>query len=280
MSYTAPASATVAPRVTRTRAGKLFHEAMLTERVFANWPAVLAGIVLSYVNVGGREITFRARSGVTITCPNVKDTRCTVVELLCYETYGPLSQLTQAARPGAVVLDVGGHIGAFACAISEMNPTCRVWSYEPSPASFSWLQRNIESNNVAERLHGVNAAVGKEEGTRILYEIEGTSCENSFFARVGATERTVSQVSLASAIQQAGGRVDLLKLDCEGAEYEIILESSSDIWSKVRSVVLEYHPVAGHSFAQIDQHLHGLGLVLRWNYLERAGLGIAYLSRE
>lgn len=70
-----------------------------------------------------------------------------------------------------------------------------------------------------------------------------------------------------------------MKLDCEGAEYGIVLDSRRESWEGVRHVVLEYHPVAGHSWAELERRFNDLGLEVVV-HLPRAGdFGVAHLSR-
>jgi hypothetical protein len=52
----------------------------------------------------------------------------------------------------------------------------------------------------------------------------------------------VAAVSLADALARlATDRVDLLKLDCEGAEYDILMRTTPDVLSRIDRIVMEYH---------------------------------------
>ena len=62
------------------------------------------------------------------------------------------------------------------------------------------------------------------------------------------------------AVKGAGGPVQIVKMDVEGAEYDIILPSDPASWADVRKVVMEYHPVEGHSLEELTRLLRGLGI--------------------
>jgi hypothetical protein len=83
-------------------------------------------------------------------------------------------------------------------------------------------------------------------------------------------------MSFDSIVTSAGGRADIVKLDCEGGEYPAILEASSGVWAMVERLFLEYHPVAGHNFEQLRVRLRERGLRLVWqDPSPRPGMGMA-----
>ncbi len=60
-----------------------------------------------------------------------------------------------------------------------------------------------------------------------------------------------------------GGSVDLLKLDCEGAEWEIF--KSAECWKSIRNVRMEYHLFHGETVEQVVESLSNLGFrVIHW----------------
>jgi hypothetical protein len=87
-------------------------------------------------------------------------------------------------------------------------------------------------------------------------------------------------MSFDSIVAVAGGRADIVKLDCEGGEYPAILETSSGAWTTVERLFLEYHPVAGHSFEELGARLREFGLHLVWQHPSpRPLMGMAYFTR-
>jgi len=81
-----------------------------------------------------------------------------------------------------------------------------------------------------------------------------------------ARQIRVHAVTLADVLaQQALDRVDLLKLDCEGAEYEILMNATEETLAKVQRIVMEYHNVdADHTHVQLIRFLESVGYTVSW----------------
>jgi hypothetical protein len=93
-------------------------------------------------------------------------------------------------------------------------------------------------------------------------------------------EVTVPATTFDQAVKDAGGQVQIVKMDVEGAEYDIILRSDPASWAHVRKVVMEYHPVEGHSLEQLTDFFAAVGITPgRHEPGTRAGLGVMWLSR-
>jgi FkbM family methyltransferase len=147
--------------------------------------------------------------------------------------------------PGSfdTVVDIGAHIGVFALRVAGLAR--RVLCYEPAPESFELLRRNI-GRFPHVRLHP--AAVAGRRGTATLYLGKNPSA-HSLFPAEGQTSRgaiPVECVTLEDVFREHSlERCDLLKLDCEGAEYEILYQAPPELWRRIARVALEYHPAGG-----------------------------------
>ncbi len=148
-----------------------------------------------------------------------------------YERYGFV------IGPGWVVVDIGAGIGEFT--ILAAHDAARVVAFEPSPASFALLRENLALNGVTS-VDAIEAAVGATSGT-VSIDVDG----DPLTARSGTATSggvMVRSFSLADAMTEAGiERVDLLKLDCEGAEYDILRGAGKDVLARVERIVMEYH---------------------------------------
>ena len=71
----------------------------------------------------------------------------------------------------------------------------------------------------------------------------------------------------------------LVKMDCEGMEYDIVLGSDRHLWDTVRCVLLEHHVVAGHSWEEILSRFEEYGFQCEWHEGDSNGLGEALLVR-
>jgi hypothetical protein len=89
----------------------------------------------------------------------------------------------------------------------------------------------------------------------------------------------VKTISFDDAVKDAAAPVDLVKIDCEGGEYDLVLNSSPSSWATVQRVVIEFHPVAGHGWAQLRDFFAGVGLIEQDKETFEL-YGCAWLSRE
>jgi FkbM family methyltransferase len=146
--------------------------------------------------------------------------------------------LPERFAPGSAVVDVGAHIGVFARACLDRGAAV-VWCLEPDPDNFAHLARNLAGDPGARPLRA--AAWAGSGGLRLRPAAPGRTGEPSVAA--DAPGPAVAAVDLDDVVRRAaadgGGRVRLLKLDCEGSEWPL-LEGCRE-WGLVDEVVGEYH---------------------------------------
>jgi len=126
-----------------------------------------------------------------------------------------------------IVIDVGAHIGSFAMACMQRNAKY-IYAYEANTEHYKILSQNLkEINNI--KIH--NSAVWKSDRP---YEHLHISTDK---------EETVKAVSLDRIINKAvdkfNKKVDILKMNCEGAEYPI-LYTSTTLYS-VKNIACKYY---------------------------------------
>jgi FkbM family methyltransferase len=230
-----------------------------------------------------RDLVVTARSGPTLRAPRAIESYSPLVEVMGNDCYH-FGRLPWERRRDANlrVLDVGAHVGAFAVTLAARYPEAMFTCFEPAPESYSYLEQNAAANGLAARISCHRAAVGTTAGTARLLRSGAASSEATLvpaLAPAGAEAIAVPVVDLATAIS-IGGPPDLVKLDCEGGEYEIVLKSDPCLWESVHCLLLEYHPVPGQSWAELETHLHGLGFRTAWHEPGRfPDLGTAMLQR-
>lgn len=123
-------------------------------------------------------------------------------------------------RPGMGVVDGGAHLGYFTLLASRrVGKTGRVYSFEPDPYYVEWLSRNIREN-ACENVAVFGMALGDKESERVLYCQPGDAGSSLYRVRpIPLISRKVRVVPLDQVLGSLGWpRVDLVKLDVEGAE--------------------------------------------------------------
>lgn len=161
-------------------------------------------------------------------------------------------EYSRANAAGKSVVDIGANIGDTALYFLA-NGASRVLSFEPYPYAFRTARKNLEINGASGSAILVNAAVGGRPG-HILLDPDAESYGRSAAASSKSGER-VRMVTLKEIVDSYPVRDALLKLDCEGAEYEILLESDAGTLRTFSEIILEYH----YGYSDISTHLEGCG---------------------
>lgn len=170
-----------------------------------------------------------------------------VAKLACWEAVHEYGLHELDLQPGDVVFDVGAQVGVMSIYLALAYPGIKVYAFEPMPQNYSRLQRNIKANGVEDSVVAINKAM-TGDGRKVT--IAGDPAKNSGGASIfkgGKHSYDVASTTLQDAIKEhkITGPLALLKLDCEGAEYEILNK-----WPfiGVRYLRGEVHPgIYGHS---------------------------------
>ena len=183
----------------------------------------------------------------------------------------------------SVVIDVGANIGDSSIYFA-INGAKKVISIEPFPYTYSYLERNIRINNneIGGKILAINAGISDENKVVLLGDdyISGvgstlggeSSGKRNVEIPVYTLEYVTNKYNLFENI--------ILKMDCEGCEYESILSSSNDTLRKFKQIQIEYHhgpkKLAERLIqAGFDIKIEGLYHVKR--KLEHSDLYIGYL---
>jgi len=129
------------------------------------------------------------------------------------------------------VVDVGGNVGLFSLVARHHFPGAKIFAYEPNPFIGSYIRQNLSKLSV--EIH--QEAVGARHGS-IKLNLGGNSLHSTV---TEDPEGEIPMVDFDTVVDRAGGTIDLLKLDCEGGEWDI-LESSASI-EKVKNLAMEFH---------------------------------------
>lgn len=149
--------------------------------------------------------------------------------------------------PGATVVDVGAGIGEFAVDVAARFPACRVLACEPAPDTYALLVANAARNRLGN-LVPLEVAVIPETpggGPTAVLRPGRTAAERSAVSGEGDGTR-VAATSLSRLFSEQGVTTcDFLKLDCEGAEFGILLGSDDALLGRVSRLCLEFHEAPG-----------------------------------
>jgi FkbM family methyltransferase len=165
--------------------------------------------------------------------------------------------------PGDVVVDIGANIGAFSVYAAKMCGASRVLSFEPFPDTFKVLNANVDKNDL-QNVTYVNQAIAGNRGRRTMAVDSVDFGCNSLIT--GSFERTldVECSTLDDVFERYSlTNIDYLKMDCEGAEYEI-LENAIPRLGQIGRISMETHTIPGRKAEDLERLLgeHGFRVKL------------------
>jgi FkbM family methyltransferase len=148
-----------------------------------------------------------------------------------------------------VVLDFGSHIGASIYYFWYAFPHARIVGVEADPSTFVRLRRHVEG---LDRVDVIHAAATKEDGLVTFYPDPQASWTSSLNQHGSSCGRRIPARGLESLMRELGvARVDVLKLDIEGAEFEV-LRAVPGLSSRVRVIIGELHDQCADASFTVD----------------------------
>ncbi len=183
-------------------------------------------------------------------------------------------------QPDWTVVDVGAGLGDFTVLAARCCPRGVVHAYEPFPESFALLQENIRLNGLTNVRAFPKAVGGAGADSLTLYATGAAVQHRTAGAAAAEPAIVVGSLTLAAVLADLP-RCDLLKLDVEGAEYEILFTAEAAALAKVRRLSMEVHDgVTAHTRADLARFLQerGFQVNVRPNPVH-AHLGFLYATQ-
>jgi FkbM family methyltransferase len=205
-------------------------------------------------------------SVIALALPRENGVAVAFAEIFLDDCYG-LTTHFASARFDAI-LDIGANVGLFSLAARMNFPRATIHSYEPNACLAPYLSSQSAAGNFAFFLE----AVGRSAGRVAL----ALNPDSVLVSTIATPDGAVQQIAFSAAVERMGGEVGLVKMDCEGAEWEIL--SDRDAWQRVAALTMEYHLVGGRKHDDAPKVVGELG----FRVLEHArsiGCGIIIARR-
>jgi len=212
-------------------------------RNLQNWNAYL---LYKLKGKKGPEFIFQLRDGYKVAVP--RQVIPEFKESLFEEVYWSRlpARLLNMQQP--VVLDVGANVGFFSISCHCRLNDPRVIAFEPIARNYTLLQKNA-GRLPADRFTLLHQALNDHEGELVLKfnsNQEITTSASLFDNIHGSDEEVVVCTSLEAVMKNFElDRIDLLKMDCEGAEYNILYNSPPALFKRVNNIAMETHKGPG-----------------------------------
>ncbi len=145
--------------------------------------------------------------------------------------------LEKIIREGDIFIDIGANCGALTLVVASVIGKGKIYAFEPNPSVYSRLQNNLASNPEIEAVvKTLPLGIGAEKSQLFLSEdinYRGNSC---IISEPSEQKIAVEVVALDDWAEQENlERIDAIKIDVEGMEYEVLQGS--------KAILKKYHPI-------------------------------------
>lgn len=200
-----------------------------------------------------------------LSLPDENGVKVAFIELILDDCYG----CRKISSPVKTVLDIGANAGLFGMIARDAFPNAMIHAYEPNPRLERHLSIQAKSGNFEYFMNAVGIKNGK-----VSLDLN----EDSVQTRSITDENgDIDQISLKQAIERLGGSVDFVKMDCEGAEWQLFQDKES--WNRIRHLAMEYHLWPDHTLEEALAKLRELGFRIQ-SHIPMDGFGLVTAFRE
>jgi FkbM family methyltransferase len=202
---------------------------------FINWIQVIGYLFLIYFSKAKNKtgnVLLRTGQNIRIRLDNTFDLG-SIIEIFQRHVY-----IADAFKipNNAKIIDLGASTGDFSLFCTKKFRECVCFCFEPNPLAFEFLKENILLNHLSDRIRAYSFAVSGR-----LQEI-----------RVGA--HAYPSINLLEVLRLTEIEIcDLLKIDIEGAEYDLLLNSPAEILRHIAAITMECH-IYDNNASSLNNH--------------------------
>ena len=157
-------------------------------------------------------------------------------------------------RPDSVALDIGANVGTVALVLGALCPKGRVYAFEPAAVTFGHLAENLRRNGMAH-VTPVRLGAWDAAGT-LAMSFTPANPGGSFISTTGVAEgvrEAVTTVRIDDWVRRQNlARLDLIKVDVEGAELRTLRGAVASISRFRPDLFMEINPITLRRFGDTD----------------------------
>ena len=162
-----------------------------------------------------------------------------------------------------LIIEVGANIGLFVLRIKSTYPGARIICFEPYPPNYNSLLETIRLNNIDNVTPLMKAVADKSENLKLFIHPRNIGGHSIFKKNAGEKYVEVETTTIEVILSENDITVcDVLKLDCEGAEYPILKSFTKATANKIHNII--YEPTySQYSVDELNLYLKELGYTIR-----------------
>lgn len=152
-------------------------------------------------------------------------------------------------KSGDVIIDIGGNIGIVSIYLAKKYPGVKIYAFEPVLENYKNFLKNIKLNNISSDIITLEHKAVTKDGRCINMNINPVNTGGSSISDIigqgyirQKENSNVTSITLSNIIEKYNiENIKLLKIDCEGAEYEILQNIEPKILNKIELIRGEFH---------------------------------------
>ena len=182
--------------------------------------------------------------------------------------------LQRDGKIDGVCVDVGAWVGKYSLLMAKKAK--KVICIEPDKLNFKFIKKNIELNNL-KNIEPIQAALDVKDGTTKLYVSHSTASHSIMKYGFGYKVKTIS---LKSLLDHIGENVDLIKMDIEGAEFNILRTLDKGMANQIRYWIVECHSPKKEDQHELEIIFRNNGYSVRWINIINVDFPYLFASRS
>lgn len=226
-------------------------------KTIKNYPLYLKDY---FGKIKGRYVFYKLRNGLIYKLRGGSTDRFIINEVWIHKSYNPKGF---EINPNDLVVDIGAHAGIFTILASYYAKNGQVYSFEPFKENYNLILDNINLNK-AKNVQAINKAVSDKKGKLKFYVSQTKNKGQNSMYKLGESQKEISvdKISFKDFIKTIP-KIDFLKIDCEGAEYEILFSLSQKELQKINKISMEFHNYGKYTGEDLARFLHKNGFKVK-----------------
>lgn len=159
-------------------------------------------------------------------------------------------------KPGDVVIDIGGNIGMVSIYLARKYPFLKIYAFEPAKLNYECFVKNLKLHNLTNVIVENKAVTSDGRDVELMYDPTHPTCSTTTSNLQGVYKKlyptgapvieNVQSITLDEIFSKHGLKeCKLLKIDCEGAEFEILYNTK--MLGKIEHIRGEVHELDASS---------------------------------
>jgi len=153
------------------------------------------------------------------------------------------------------IVDVGANIGDTAIYFA-LKGAKHVYAFEPYPYSYNIAKKNIKLNHLENKITLLNEGCGRSGFVTIREDYENSNSADLKNFKKG---KKIKIESLDEIVKRFNLKHSALKVDCEGCEYDLILNASDEALNAFDQIIIEYH----YGYKNLIEKLKKSGFIIK-----------------